>query len=67
MELTKKDQRKIEQEADRFIWKIQSHASEYAKLYEVSYYRAIVQRLECKIEAIESLQDCIDNMHVSNE
>lgn len=67
MELTKKDQRKIEQEADRFIWKIQSHASEYAKLYEVSYYRAIIQRLECKIEALESLQDHIDNMPVSEE
>lgn len=67
MELTKKDQRKIEQEADKFVWKIQSHASEYAKLYEVSYYRAIIQCLECRIEAIESLHDHIDNMTVSKE
>ena len=62
MELTKKDQRKIEQEADKFVWKIQSHASEYAKLYEVSYYRSIIQRLHCRIEAIESLYNDIDNM-----
>lgn len=65
MELTKKDQRQLESEADKFVWKIQAHASEYAKLYEVSYYRAIIQRLECKIDAIESLQDHIDNMQIN--
>ena len=67
MELTKKDQRKIEQEADRFVWKIQDHASEYAKLYEKSYYRAIIKHLQNRIEALESLQDRIDNMPVSEE
>lgn len=67
MELTKKDQRKIEQEADKFVWKIQAHASEYAKLYEKSYYWEIIKRLEVKIEAIETLSEQIDNMPVSEE
>lgn len=65
MELTKKDQRQLESEADKFVWKIQAHASEYAKLYEVSYYRYIIKRLEYKIEAIESLSEHIDKMSVS--
>lgn len=65
MELTKKDQRQLESEADKFVWKIQAHASEYAKLYEVSYYREIIKRLEYKIEAIETLSEHVDNMPVS--
>ena len=65
MELTKKDQRQLESEADKFVWKIQAHASEYAKLYEVTYYREIIKRLECKIEAIETLSEHIDNMPIS--
>lgn len=64
MELTKKDQRQLESEAEKFVWKIQAHASEYAKLYEVSYYRAIIRRLENKIEAIETLGEHIDNMQI---
>lgn len=64
MELTKKDQRQLESEADKFVWKIQAHASEYAKLYEVAYYRAIIQHLENKIEAIETLGEHIDNMQI---
>lgn len=65
MELTKKDQRQLESEADKFVWKIQAHASEYAKLYEVSYYRAIIQRLERRIEVIGDLSENIDNMSIS--
>lgn len=65
MELTKKDKRQLESEADKFVWKIQAHASEYAKLYEVTYYREIIKRLEYKIEAIESLSEHIDNMPIS--
>lgn len=64
MELTKKDKRQLEKEADKFVWKIQSHASEYAKLYEKSYYQAIIEKLQYKIEAIDSLSEHIDNMQV---
>lgn len=67
MELTKKDQRKLESEADEFVRKIQLHASEYARLYEVSYYREIIKRLEIKIEAIESLSEYVKKMSVSQE
>lgn len=67
MELTKKDQRKLESEADKFVWKIQAHASEYAKLYEVAYYRAIIQRLERRIEVIGDISENIDNMPISKE
>lgn len=67
MELTKKDQRQLEYEANKFVMKIQAHASEYANLYEVTYYREIIKLLEYKIETIESLHDHFDNMTISKE
>lgn len=67
MELTKKDQRQLESEADKFVWKIKEHASEYAKLYEITYYRAIIQRLERKIEVIGDIRESIDSMPISKE
>lgn len=50
MELTKKDQKQIEHDADAIIGHIVVSASEYAHLYEIKLYEALKQRIDKEIE-----------------
>lgn len=53
MELTKKDQRHIRNLAARDVWSIIDHASEYAQLYRMEYYKEVVKHLQNKINVLE--------------
>lgn len=53
MELTKKDQRHIRNLAARDVWSITDHASEYAQLYRMEYYKEVVKHLQNKINVLE--------------
>lgn len=53
MELTKKDQRHILNTAIRDVWDVTEHASEYAQLYRITYYKEVVRQLQNKINVLE--------------
>lgn len=52
MELTKKDQRHIRNLATRDVWNVTDHASEYAQLYRIEYYKEVVKHLQNKINIL---------------
>lgn len=53
MELTKKDQRHIRNLAARDVWSVIDHASQYAQLYRMEYYKEVVKHLQNKINILE--------------
>lgn len=53
MELTKKDQRHIRNTAASDVWNVTEHASEYAQLYRIEYYKEVVKHLQNKINVLE--------------
>ncbi len=53
MELTKKDQRHIRNLAARDVWSVIDHASQYAQLYRMEYYKEVVKHLQNKINVLE--------------
>ncbi len=53
MELTKKDQRHIRNLAAKDVWNVIDHASEYAQLYRIAYYKEVVKHLQNKINISE--------------
>lgn len=52
MELTKKDQRHIRNLAAKDVWSVTDHASEYAQLYRIAYYKEVVKHLQNKINIL---------------
>lgn len=52
MELTKKDQRHIRNLAAKDLWNVTDHASEYAQLYRIEYYKEVVKHLQNKINIL---------------
>ena len=53
MELTKKDQRRIRNLAAADVFKVVDHASEYAQLYRIEYYKEVAKHLQNKINILE--------------
>lgn len=53
MELTKKDQRHIRNLAARDVWSVIDHASQYAQLYRMEYYKEVEKHLQNKINVLE--------------
>lgn len=53
MELTKKDQRHIRNLAIKDVWTVSDHASEYAQLYRIEYYKEVAKHLQNKINILE--------------
>lgn len=53
MELTKKDQRHVRNLAAADVWNLTGHASEYAQLYRIAYYKEVVKHLQNKINILE--------------
>lgn len=61
MELTKSDRKRIEQDANAIVDNILCAATNYAKLYECELYKAVIERIEAKIDAVEYLQEYMRN------
>lgn len=57
MELIKADKKHIQEEASRVIDRIRAEATEYATLYEKTYYATLIETLQAKIEAVEAYED----------
>lgn len=53
MELTKKDQRHIRNLAARDVWSVTDHASQYADLYRIEYYKEVIKHLQNTINILE--------------
>lgn len=53
MELTKKDQRHIRNVAARDVWSVTDHASQYADLYRIEYYKEVIKHLQNTINILE--------------
>lgn len=53
MELTKKDQRHIRNVAARDVWSVTDHASQYAQLYRIEYYKEVIKHLQNTINVLE--------------
>lgn len=53
MELTKKDQRHIRNLAIKDVWTVSDHASEYALLYQIAYYKEVLKNVQEKINYLE--------------
>lgn len=51
MELTKADKKRINDETDKIIMRINIEATEYAELYEQTYLKTLADKINCKIEA----------------
>ena len=56
MQLTKEDQKRIENQAEQIAYRIREEASEYANLYERECYKALIHQLEVKILANEEYE-----------
>lgn len=51
MELTKKDQKHIDEQVDRLVWNIKVEASEYAELYERTFLERLRDRIDDRLYA----------------
>lgn len=51
MELTKADKKRIDEDTDKIIMRINIEATEYAKLYEQTYLETLAYKIEVKREA----------------
>ena len=67
MELTKKDQKQIEKDVDAVISRIRVAATEYAHLYEQTFYSALVERIRIKMEASEHYKQYELNRKIGSE
>ena len=57
MELTKKDNKHIDEQVRKLSFRIDYEAKEYMHLYEKTYYEKVIQMCEDRIDAIDALKD----------
>ena len=57
MELTKKDEKHIEEQVRKLSFRIDEEAKEYMKLYERTYYEEVIKMCQEKIETIDALSE----------
>lgn len=57
MELTKKDERHIKEQAMKVAWRAEAEASEYAHLYKVKYLETLRDELARRIEITNNVQE----------
>ena len=57
MELTKQDKKHIQERVDKLSFRIVDEANEYARLYEKSYYEAIIIKCQERISIINTLHE----------
>ncbi len=58
MELTKQDRKHINEEVNRLTYRIVIESKEYARLYEKEYLKALIGKLESRIESIDQYEEC---------
>ena len=57
MELTNKDQRHIRNVAASDVWSVTDHASQYAELYRIEYYKEVIKHLQNTINILKEQYD----------
>ena len=57
MELTKQDKKHIRERVDKLSFRIVDEANEYARLYEKSYYEAVIKKCQERISIINTLHE----------
>ena len=62
MELTKQDKKHIQERVNKLSFRIVDEANEYAKLYEKSYYEAVIRKCQERIDIIDTLHEQSTNI-----
>lgn len=57
MELTKKDERHIQEQAMKIAWRAEVEASEYAHLYKLRYLEVLKDKLDYRIRSEQGIYD----------
>lgn len=57
MELTKQDKKHIEERVRRLKFRISDEAAEYARLYEKTFYEAVIRECKERIEIIKEVHE----------
>ena len=57
MELTKQDKKHIEERVDKLTFRLVDEANEYARLYEIEYYQAVIRKCQERIGIINALHE----------
>ena len=57
MELTKQDKKRIKDRVNKLSFRLTDEANEYAKLYEKSYYEAVIRKCQERIDIIDTLHE----------
>lgn len=58
MELTKQDRKHINDDVSRLAFRINIESREYALLYEKEYLRALIARLQDRLDNIDQYAEC---------
>ncbi len=58
MELTKKDRKHINDDVSRLAFRINIESREYALLYEKEYLRALIAKLQDRLDNIDQYAEC---------
>ena len=62
MELTKQDKKHIQEQVGENNIRIVDEAKEYSRLYERTFYEALIDRLKTEIAALDALSERITEM-----
>ena len=57
MELTKQDKKHIQERVRKLSFRVADEANEYARLYEKSYYEAVIKKCQERISIINTLHE----------
>ena len=57
MELTKQDKKHIKERVDKLTFRLVDEANEYARLYEIEYYQAVIRKCKERIGIINELHE----------
>lgn len=58
MELTKQDRKHINDDVSRLAFRINIESREYALLYEKEYLRALIAKLQDRLDNIDQYAEC---------
>ena len=62
MELTKQDKKHIEERVDKLTFRLVDEANEYARLYELEYYQAVIRKCQELICVINELHEQVNKV-----
>lgn len=67
MELTKKDKRHIEEEVRKLQFRIGAESREYARLYEITYLKALREKIDERIDVIDQCNNSMLKLSEPNK